>query len=254
MFPDPSNSPGYHTRTLNVYCPQVVTAADAEEGGWIRGFCNVDHLYLSNRTFPFRLDPKISYTPFRAISPNLKTLDVFSPFLLRARVFDIIYSSPLLENLVLVGDGDVVDCKPDSESDGTQAISPPSTSPVFTGILDLFLPGGMTLIPHRSLNPPNGLHLQKLKLRWLEEENDRTVAELVTACSETLEHLDVAYQVKGTFRPVYIWIEPVTNLHSGPQTNLHPARLISPELQDSKISCFSVQRWIVGGSPWRSGP
>ena len=34
-FPDPSNSPGYYTRTLHVHCPEIVTAADAAEGGWI---------------------------------------------------------------------------------------------------------------------------------------------------------------------------------------------------------------------------
>src|ERR1700753_3150604 len=34
MFPDPSNSPGCYTRTLNVCCSEVVAAADAGEGGW----------------------------------------------------------------------------------------------------------------------------------------------------------------------------------------------------------------------------
>jgi hypothetical protein len=43
-FLDPSNSPAYHTRTLMVGCPQVVTAADADEGGWIRTFSRVVRL------------------------------------------------------------------------------------------------------------------------------------------------------------------------------------------------------------------
>ena len=38
MFPDPSNSPAYHAHTLLVRFPQVVTAADAGEGGWVRTF------------------------------------------------------------------------------------------------------------------------------------------------------------------------------------------------------------------------
>ena len=254
MFPDPSNSPGFHTRTLNVYCPQVVTAADAEEGGWIRGFCNIDHLYLSNREAPFRLDPKISYAPFRHISPNLKALHVSSPFLLYARVFDIIYSSPFLEDLDLFGDGDVIDWEPDSESDETQVVNPPSASPVFTGSLQLFLPTGMTGTARRLLNLPNGLHFRKLKLRWFEEENDRTVAELVTACSETLEHLDIAYHVKGIVLPVHIWIEPVTNLDSGLQMNPHPTQSISPGQQNSNISYFGAVHWTAGGSSWRLEP
>ena len=36
-FPDPSNSPAYHTRTLYVGCPEAF-AAEAEEGGWIQAF------------------------------------------------------------------------------------------------------------------------------------------------------------------------------------------------------------------------
>jgi len=43
-FPDPANSPAYHTRSLFVGCPRFVTAADAEEGGWISSLA----LYSSN--------------------------------------------------------------------------------------------------------------------------------------------------------------------------------------------------------------
>ena len=32
-FPDPSNSPAYHTRTLLIGHPEVVTVADGEESG-----------------------------------------------------------------------------------------------------------------------------------------------------------------------------------------------------------------------------
>ena len=34
-FPDPPNSPAYHTRTLFISRPQDVEKADAEEDGWI---------------------------------------------------------------------------------------------------------------------------------------------------------------------------------------------------------------------------
>jgi len=43
MFPDPSTSPGHYTEDLlvNIY---MVTAADAEADGWIRGFPRVVYL------------------------------------------------------------------------------------------------------------------------------------------------------------------------------------------------------------------
>ena len=212
MFPDPYNSPGCYTRTLNVCCSEVVAAADAGEGGWIRGFRNIVHLYLSNRDLPFHLNPEISYTSFRNISPNLKTLEVSSPFLLRARLFDIIYSSPLLENLVLVGGDDGhIDCEPDSESDGTQVVVSPSNSPVLAGTLDLFLLGGIAGITHRLLKLPSGLHSRELTLRIFEEEDIHPVAGLVMACSETLERLDIAFHLEGTIYTVHISVEPVAH-------------------------------------------
>jgi hypothetical protein len=43
-FPDPSTSPACYANILFIDCIQVVTAADAEAGGWIRGFSRVVHL------------------------------------------------------------------------------------------------------------------------------------------------------------------------------------------------------------------
>ena len=47
-FPDPANSPAYYTRFLEIGCVELVTAADAEEGGWIRAFSNVVRLDVWN--------------------------------------------------------------------------------------------------------------------------------------------------------------------------------------------------------------
>jgi len=45
MFPDPSTSPGHYTVTLLVDYLRVTAAdADAESGGWIRGFSRVVYL------------------------------------------------------------------------------------------------------------------------------------------------------------------------------------------------------------------
>ena len=48
-FPDPSNSPACYTHTLSVKFPQVVTAADGEEDGWIRTFSRVVCLAVDTR-------------------------------------------------------------------------------------------------------------------------------------------------------------------------------------------------------------
>jgi len=45
-FPDPSNTPAHHTRTLSIYGDPVITAADVGVGGWIRTFHNFVHLRL----------------------------------------------------------------------------------------------------------------------------------------------------------------------------------------------------------------
>ena len=48
-FPDPPTSPACYTETLIVGCSHVVTAADGEVGGWIRGFSHVVHLEKPTR-------------------------------------------------------------------------------------------------------------------------------------------------------------------------------------------------------------
>ena len=48
IFPDPANSPGYHTHSLSFRCAEVFTIADAEEGGWIQAFSNVVRLRVLN--------------------------------------------------------------------------------------------------------------------------------------------------------------------------------------------------------------
>ena len=71
-FPDTSNSPAYYTRFLYVGCTEVVTAADAEEGGWIRAFSNVVRLVMWNGARNFHLmtsaNSHISLHRFRGLS------------------------------------------------------------------------------------------------------------------------------------------------------------------------------------------
>ena len=77
MFLDPSNSPAHHTRILSVKCPQVVTTADVEEGGWTRALsCVVWSEVDSSVVRPNDLETFLA--PFHAFSPILRSLSLFS--------------------------------------------------------------------------------------------------------------------------------------------------------------------------------
>ena len=73
-FPDPSTSPAHYADTLFIECPYVVTAADAEAGGWVRGFSRVVGLMLDGSN---RYVEESFLVPFHKISPILKTLHVY---------------------------------------------------------------------------------------------------------------------------------------------------------------------------------
>ena len=65
-FPDPSNSPAHHTRSLSILYPLKVTAEGTDVGGWIRTFRNVEHLELSS------LIPA-TFIPFHELWPTLRS-------------------------------------------------------------------------------------------------------------------------------------------------------------------------------------
>ena len=93
-FPDPSNSPGYHTRTLKIGCTQVVRAADAEVGGWIQAFSRVASFDLSVQVNPHPTDLVASLALFYKLSPTLKSLRMHVVFLPYPGLFTLIRSSP----------------------------------------------------------------------------------------------------------------------------------------------------------------
>lgn len=63
-FPDPANSPARYTRSLSIYCAEVIPTAVAEEGGWIQAFSNVVCLRVrGTRYFRFRLLPQLLTRP-----------------------------------------------------------------------------------------------------------------------------------------------------------------------------------------------
>ena len=178
-FPDPSNSPAHHTRHLTIRGLSLVTAADADAGGWIPIFHKVVHLHLE---FTGSEDPRVSLTPFHGLSPTLKSLHLSctSP-----EVLDLICSFPLLEDLALM-----------SLQRGSDTWNTPSTSPKLTGSLDLSLFEGTHSAICRLVSLPGGLHFTKISIACLKEDVEST-KELVSRCSGTLEYLSVYYYVPG---------------------------------------------------------
>jgi len=196
-FPDPGNSPAYHTRSLFVGCPRSVTAADAEEGGWIRAFSRVVRLEVhTHRTYC----PATALVPFHNFSPALKSLRVIG-FLPRSRVFNLVCSLPLLEDLSIrefwAGG---------SDSDGTGF--QPSTSPLFTGTFESYNKGGSGPTVRWLLDLPGGFQFRKLVLTWRNQEDIRRITELVVGCSDTLECFDIRHTMCCTF-PRFLHLDPV---------------------------------------------
>ena len=192
-FPDPSTSPAYYTRTLLVGCPQDVTAADAEEDGWIRTFSCVARLEVD--TGWDVNDWGVSLTPFHALSPVLKSLCVSSVHIPPLWVFGLARSLPHLEDLTLMTYGTAKD--DDLDVYGPPTTIPPPSSPPFTGTLILFLPGGVGPTARRLLGLPNGLHFRTLSLPWFQEGDIVWINALVMECSHTLERLRVEYPSIG---------------------------------------------------------
>jgi hypothetical protein len=184
-FPDPSTSPAHYARTLFVGCSQVVVAADAEAGGWIRDFSRIVRLtVLANRPF--------SLVPFRGISPDIKSLCMLAPVLPSSQLIDLVLSFPLLEDLgVHVTTSDGMSTDNDGSPDRPLTAIQPSSSPVFSGLLELYMKGGMQPVTGRLLSLPISIHFRRLALAWYHEADLLTTMTLVERCSHTLEYLKI---------------------------------------------------------------
>jgi len=103
--PDHYNSPACHTHALFVRCPEVVTAADAGGGGWVRAFPRVMRLRVHGNPAN---DTGVSLIPFQGFSPVLKSLSVLFNTLPNSQIFDLIPPPP--EDLTLVTDRVDIGC------------------------------------------------------------------------------------------------------------------------------------------------
>jgi hypothetical protein len=196
-FPDPSTSPARYAKNLSVGCPEVVTTADAEVGGWITGFSRVVSLEVG---IP-RLDSRLpsSLVPFYGFSPALKSLNVGFTAVPLPQIFDLILSFPLLEDLTVMTSHNTSTAD-GSGSDWLPTTIQTSTPPMLTGSLMLYMLGGIELAVRRLLSLPGGIHFWKLGLPWVYDEDPLSITGLVEGCAHTLESLQV-----GEFTGTSIW-------------------------------------------------
>ena len=196
-FPDPSTSPACYTKALSIGGPKVVTTVDVEASSWIRGFSRVVRLAMVGQDEP-TTGWGAAFTQFRGFSPFIKSLCVHHVAFPPSQLSNLILSFPLLEDL------SITDCyrmsiKDAGYFDWLSTAIQPSSLPMFTGSLDLFLRGGMRPIVHRWLSLPDGVHFRKLTLKWTCEEDILLMMALGERCSNTLESLDITNDyVHGT--------------------------------------------------------
>ena len=186
-FPDPSTSPAHYTKYLLVHCPEAVTAADAEERGWIPAF---------SRTARFDVnisDDALSLVPFHGFSPAVKSLSVFYVDYPFSRILSLIRSFPHIEDLSL-GSSDDDPIESDDSSDGQQT----TVQPPFTGTLGLRFQGDTSLVVSRLLPLPSGYRFRKLDLLLGCEEDVLFASVLVERCRLTLESIRVNIGPYGT--------------------------------------------------------
>ena len=181
-FPDPSTSPACYTKALTIGCPEEVTVADAEVGGWIRGFSHIVHLelkgYLADNLTPL----------FHGFSPTIKSLDVNVIMLSPSHIFNLILSFPLLEDLRVTG----WEVRGGGSPDGLPTVIQPSNPPIFTGSLELHHGKWTKPFTRRLLSLPGGIHFRKLTLTYMREEDASLVMALVLECSHSLESLEIS--------------------------------------------------------------
>ena len=183
-FPNPSTSPAYHyAQTLTIDFFPTITAADAEEGGWIPAFSRVVCFEVGTHDED-RNGPTTSLSPFHGFSSALKSLRVAFTALPSSDVFNLIYSFPHLEDLWIVTNHHF-----DSSFGGRQAAIQPPIPPPFTGTLKLFSGEGMDSIASWLLSLPKGPNFEGLYLVWGEDTSLMTA--LVEKCSLTLKYLRI---------------------------------------------------------------
>ena len=185
-FPDPATSPAHNIRTLSIRNPKLITTENADT---LLTFCGVTHLNVDT---DLREDRLVSLALFHGFSPVVRSLHLTTTLLRNSEIFDLICSFPLLEDLTLVSR---------LHRTGYDAWNHPSTSPRFTGSLELHPNSAEGIGPtaYHLLNLPNGLHFSGITVPWHSDSDVKATMDLVSTCSDTLETLDIANRLSSMF-------------------------------------------------------
>ena len=190
-FPDPSSSPGHHTRSLHLFDLNTIIAASLVAPTWVRHFCHVEKLHVANIALD---DPTpVSLVQLYGLSPTLKYLILFNVSAPISEVLNLICSFPLLEELRF---NHVTTW---SDVDGRDI---PSTSPGPTRSLHLIDQNGSVTRELSKL--PNDLHFARIAVLGY-VENAKSLTDLILGCSDALESLSVAY-----YSPSVLSFAPLT--------------------------------------------
>ena len=230
-FPDPTNSPAHHTHILTVE-GSLLSAVD---DSWIQGFSYVEELIVNGFSAGSKT-AALSFAPFHRLAPSLTALYLSFMHLPYIQTFDLIGSLPLLENLGLTGDKIITN--DDDESDGPDEL-PNVVSPIpqpLSGALEVFLSFGTRATLRRLLDLPGGLHFRELDLSWYGGRDLPNVAEMVVACSDTLEHLQIMCTEDGGI-VVSLSDQTITHIYPKPyaQIQTHRSQLTFPKPRGSEV-------------------
>ena len=215
---------------------RVVTPVSGSVGGWIRTFSGVVRLHVDMRGYDGG-GTEASLVSLYGLSPTLKSLHLaYGSSVLSSEIFGLVCSFPLLEDLALFAV-----CN-NSKLNGWNI---PSTSPKFTGCLDLRIINGIRPAVRQLLEIPSGLHFSKISVSCLEEDIE-SMMDLVSECSDTLESLSIYYYLPGAgFFPLP-WLVNTLLLHFGVVERSTPFLDLSKltKLKDVVFGCTgsNVQR------------
>ena len=185
-FPDPSTSPGHHTRSLYLCEGAAVDIAGRGVSAWVRTFCNVVDLRMVSVRWNGNQATLVSY---HKLFPTLKSLSICNCNIPHSLLPGLIRSFPLLEDLRL-------NLRPAADTTAIDERIVPSTSPELTGTLRLS--GDFRPVLPTLLGLPNGFRFSMVVISSLVNDSDLT-RDLVLECSDTLESLSVSYVSARTF-------------------------------------------------------
>ncbi|KAF9780836.1 hypothetical protein BJ322DRAFT_1112234 [Thelephora terrestris] len=181
-FPDPTNSPAHETRTLSISHPMLITAAYVDT---LLTFGCVVNLDVNT---DFLNGQSASLVPLLGFSPAIRSLRLTFVSLPNSEIFNLACSFPLLDDLALI-------CR--AHRHRHVAWKGPSTSPRFTGSLELCLMEGIYPTSLLLLDLPNGLHFTTISVLWLSDHDIGSTMNLVSRCSDTLESLEITNHLSG---------------------------------------------------------